>query len=115
MSIEKFVSIAENFNFTVNEYEENKVLRGYELETWTNGGVNMLLFIDCRNCPEVSMEFVVDELESSVNVFSVDEEIDSHRRCEDYRNAFTVRESLEDFEEYETRLHELLEAVKREP
>lgn len=115
MTIEKFVSIVESFDFTVHEYEENEVLRGYELETWTNGGVDMLLFIDCRNCPEVSMKFVVEELESSINAFSVDEEIDIHRQGEDYRNAFTVRESLEDFEEYETRLHELLEAVKREP
>lgn len=112
MTIEKFVSIVESFDFTVHEYEESGVLCGYELETWTNGGVNMLLFIDCRDCPEVSVEFVVKELESSVNAFSVDEEIDLHRQGEAYRNAFTISESLADFEEYKTRLLDLFEAVK---
>lgn len=69
MTIEKFISIVESFGFAVHEYEENGVLCGYELETWTNGGVNMLLFIDCRNCPEVSVEFMIEELESAVCAF----------------------------------------------
>lgn len=112
MTIEKFISIVESFDFIVHEYEEDDVLRGYELETWTNGGVDMLLFIDCRNCPEVSVEFVIEELERNICSFSVDEEIDLHRQGKAYRNDFTIRESLEDFEEYEARLGDLLKAVK---
>lgn len=112
MTIEKFVSIVESFDFIVHEYKENDVLCGYDLETWTNGGVNMLLFIDCRSCPEVSIESVVEELASSINAFSVDEEIERHWQIKSYRDAFTIREALEDFEEYKTRLGELLDAVK---
>lgn len=112
MTIEKFVSIVESFGFAVHEYEEYEVLRGYELETWTDGGVNMVLFIDCRDYPEVSSEFLIEAMESAICAFSVDEEIDLHRQDEAYRDVFTIRQSLEDFEEYETRLGELLKAVK---
>lgn len=48
MEINQIIGMAEHYSFTFHEYEENDILCGYEMETWTDGGVNMIHFIDCR-------------------------------------------------------------------
>lgn len=46
-----------------------------------------------------------------VKDFDVDEEIEQHRQAEDYKNAFTIRESLEDFTKFHNRLKEVSEKL----
>lgn len=71
-----------------------------EVENWTNNGVDMIITL---------MPFNFDELQSYYEDFDIDEEIDLHRESKDYRNAFTIRQSVEDFEEWEQSLQELID------
>lgn len=73
-----------------------------ELETWTEGGVNMFVTIQKE---EGSNHF--KQFKEYVDGFDVDEQIDIHREDQNYKNNFTVRKSLEDFETY----HEWLKSV----
>ena len=115
MTIDQIIQIAEDHDFTFYEYEENGVVCGYEVSGYTNGGVNMLHFIDCRTnkyTDGLTTENVIEELKEISACFNVDEEIDVHRQDERYRNDFGIRESVNDFEQYEKRLTALVRDVQ---
>ena len=115
MTVDQLVNIAEQYNFTFHEYKENDVLCGYEMEAWTDGGVNMIHFINCRDVfypAGLTPYNVLSELEKISAYFDVDDEIDLHRQGNSYRKAFTIRESLEDFEEYQERLKQLVLVIR---
>ena len=76
-------------NFKIYNDEDNLM----ELESWTNGGVDMIIDIDTNND-------LIEELENYINNFNIDEEIDLYRQGKDYRDNFTISESLKDFENY---------------
>lgn len=63
-----------------------------ELETWTDDGVNMHILLY-----DEKMSYY-EQFENYIKNFDVDEMVDLHRENDDYRNDFTIRESLEDFE-----------------
>jgi len=69
-----------------------------EVEKWTDGGVDMIIWLN---------PFTVEEFKSYVNDFDVDEEIEMHRQMKDYKQAFTISQSLEDF----TNFHNHLKAI----
>lgn len=73
--------------FNVNDNDTD-----YELETWTEGGVNMFVRINKKNWKE--------DFQTYVNGFDVDEEINIMQSDRSYQNAFTYRQSVEDFEDY---------------
>lgn len=95
LKAKKFQEFFELF-FSVHAKEEDTDM---ELETWTDGDVNMIIYINIDNC--------IDEFIEYVNDFDIDYEIDLHRESEAYRHAFTIRESLTDFETF----HEWLEDI----
>ena len=74
-------------HFGIYETESN-----YKLEGFTSEGVNMFIYIDKNTDTEL-----VEQLNDYVNNFNVDEEIDIHRENEEYRNHFTIQDSLDDF------------------
>ena len=76
-------------NFNIYNDEDNLM----ELESWTDGGVDMTIYIDTNND-------LIEELENYINNFNIDEEIDLYRESKDYRDNFTISESLKDFEDY---------------
>lgn len=71
-------------------YKDNEIV---ELETWTNGGVNMHIVLR-----KDSDKSYLQQFEDHLKNFDVDEEIEIHRQDAQYRNDFTILESLEDFE-----------------
>ena len=73
--------------FNVNDNDTD-----YELETWTEGGVNMFVRINKKNWKE--------DFQTYVNGFDVDEEIHIMQSDRSYKNAFTYRQTVEDFEDY---------------
>lgn len=73
----------------------NESAYGLELESCTDGGVNMLIGID-----KDSDYDLLAQLEQFVENFDIDEEIDIHRQDTDYRRNFTIRESINDFENW---------------
>ena len=66
----------------------------YGLESWTNGGVDMNIYITKDG------ESLIDQLQNFVDDFDIDEAIDLHRQGSDYKRNFTISESLKDFEDY---------------
>ena len=68
-----------------------------ELESWTNGGVDMFITIN-KN----SYNTLLGQLKEFVENFDIDKEIDIHREDENYKRNFTIRESITDFENWFT-------------
>lgn len=85
-------------------HEDKQVV---ELETWTEGSVNM--FVHLRKETAVSY---LDQFKNHIEEFSVDEEVDLHREDSHYRNHFTVTESVEDFQTYKEKLISILTEVE---
>lgn len=75
-----------------------------ELETWTDGGVNMIIYIKKDNCIDSFIEYVDD--------FDIDYEIDLHRESDTYRHVFTIRQSLTDFETYHEWLKNIVNIIE---
>lgn len=96
--MKKLNNFFEENNFNVSLFKEENI-KCAELETWTNGGVNMIIYLK---------PFTIKEFEEYVNDFDVDEEIELHRESQKYKNDFTIRESLTDFEEFHNRLKDVL-------
>lgn len=92
----------EDFNIHLGDEDDRDYV---EIETWTKGGVNMIFILE----PFTKKSFI-----DYVEDFDIDEQIDLHRRANDYKNAFTIRESLEDFTEFHNRLKELVKKLNNE-
>lgn len=92
--------ILENY-FTILENKS-----GYELETWTNEGVDMIITI------EKNGGTLLEQLKEYIDNFDIDSEIDMYRENEEYRNNFTIKESLEDFESYISYVKDLIEELE---
>lgn len=92
--------ILENY-FTIFENKS-----GYELETWTNEGVDMIITI------EKNGDTLLEQLKEYINNFDIDSEIDMYRENEEYRNNFTIKESIKDFEDYISYVKDLIEELE---
>ena len=66
-----------------------------ELESYTDGGVDMFITIEKDNSNNL-----LEQLRLFVENFDIDEEIDIHREDENYKRNFTIRESINDFENW---------------
>lgn len=104
MNINELTDFFEENDFGVHVVEQDGN-QCAEIETWTNGGVNMILWLD---------PFTIEEFEQRVNDFDIDEEIVLHRQGQDYKNVFSIRDSLKDFEDYHLRLQEVLDKLKKQ-
>ena len=93
-------------------YNENSECVGIEIEQWTDGGVDMIHLIDGRDRDMNDPDWWKDELEAISEAFDVDEEVDINRQDEKYRSAFTYRQSVEDFDEYDKWLKGIAEQAK---
>lgn len=92
----------EELRFCVHLSEQDGEI-GAELEDWTEGGVDMIMWIH---------PFTAEEFERIAESFDVDEEIDIHRQDNSYRNAFSCRQSVTDFEKWEERLKDNIQTLK---
>lgn len=96
--IDAIIDIFEENDFMVHLLKEGGVLCA-DIETWTTEGVNMIHSL---------VPFTVEEFERTVDDFDVDTEIDRHRQDKRYRDDFSITRSLKDFEEYHTKLKDVL-------
>ena len=85
-------------------YEDNDII---QLESWTDGGVDMVIYIDKNEKIDHLQQF-----KNFINNFNIDEEIEIHRQNEQYKNDFTISESLEDFTSYLNDLKEIYNDIK---
>lgn len=72
------------------DYMELKDKNNLYLETWTNGGVDMIIYLDADKS-------IKENLEQYINNFDIDEEIDLYRQDKRYKGNFTITESVDDF------------------
>lgn len=107
--LESIINTLESFDFRVSITSENGMNCGIEIETWTNGGVNMIhsiyFFEDYQDLYD--KDNINKKLQEIYENFSIDDEIDLHRQNDSYKNNFSISQSLEDFTEYQTRLKDL--------
>lgn len=102
-----------NASISIHEYKEGKKLCGYELNTYTDGGVNQIVFIDFRDTdkkPKNANDFKELFLER-VKSIDIDEEIELNRQNKEYKQAFTISQSLKDFEDWKEDLVKLAESL----
>ena len=84
--------------FNVDDNEDN-----YELEAWTEGGVNMVVTITKKNWKE--------DFRKYVNGFDIDEQINLIQNVRNYQSALTYHQSVEDFEDYKKWLVSVLDLL----
>lgn len=70
-----------------------------ELEMWTDGGVDMIIYLEA---------FTKEKFIEYVDSFDIDEEIDLHRQGDSYKKAFTITQSVKDFTDYHFYLKEVV-------
>lgn len=92
--------LEDNFNI----YKDNN---NWDLERWTDGGVDMFINIDTNNN-------IIEEFEFYLDNFNIDEEIDIYRQDKSYKEAFTIRESVKDFEDWVEFIKEILKDLYEE-
>ena len=92
-----------NFDYINTNYNEDDLY----LETWTNGGVDMIIYLDKEKT-------IIENLEKYIRNFDIDEEIDLYRESKDYRDTFTIRESLEDFENWVEKIENIIKELEEE-
>lgn len=95
--------LEDNFNVYDSEYADGLYL---ELEAWTNGGVDMLIYIDLQK------ETLIDGLEEYIENFDIDEEIDLYRQDKSYREHFKITESVKDFEDWIEWIKDIIKQLK---
>lgn len=105
MNDQRFLGFIGDY-FRVHDSEDE-----IELETWTQGGVNMFVRLEKNG-----QKSFADQFEEYVDGFSydIDELIDVHREGQSYKNNFTIRQSVHDFESYNDWLESIVEKMKGE-
>jgi hypothetical protein len=114
-TIEKIIGKIEKKGIQVNPYTENDVLCGYELNTYTDGGVNEIIFLDFRD-NEKSADNVIDfikEFTDYMAYLSIDERIESNRQDVNYKRDFTLKQSIKDFTKWEKGLNKLVKKITK--
>lgn len=91
--LEKYFKVYNNTDNTIS------------LEQWTKGGVDMYI-------GDLNKDNIIEELEEYLDNFDIDEEIDMYRQGEDYKRAFTIRESVEDFESWVEYIENVIKELK---
>jgi hypothetical protein len=107
--MKKIFDKIEAANILINEYKEGGKLCGYELNTYTDGGVNQIIFIDFRDTdkdPKSEKDFKELFL-ARVNSIDIDEEIEMNRQDKTYKQAFTISQAVKDFTAYKKDLLKL--------
>jgi hypothetical protein len=91
-------------------YSEKRDVDGFEINSYTNGGVNMIIFIDLRD-EEVTYDNFAKHFKKYAYNLDVDSLIDMHRQEELYRNNFSISKSLEDFNSFKAELKEIADKL----
>jgi hypothetical protein len=115
ITIEKIISKIEKKGIEVNPYTENEVLCGYELNTYTDGGVNEIIFLDFRDNEKSAhnVNDFIEEFTDYMNYLSIDERIELNRQNVDYKRDFTLKQSIKDFTKWEKSLNKLIKKLTK--
>lgn len=112
-TLELMLEDIENDGISIDNYEENNKLCGYELNTYTNGGVNQIIFLDFRDSKydPFNAEHFAKVFKERITSIDIDDEIMLNRQDERYKADFTLSESLSDFTEWKGELLNLVDKI----
>ncbi len=112
-TLDQIFDIIENNEISIIKYTEENKLCGYELNTYTMGGVNQIIFLDFRDNgnPEKYNDFI-EKFSKRVKSIDIDDEIELNRQDQNYKDNFSLRESLNDFEEWKDTLGEIVKKIQ---
>lgn len=102
METENLIEFFEENGFLVHLITQDGV-QCAEIERWTDGGVDMIIWLN---------PFTVNEFKNYVIDFDVDNEIDLHRQDPQYKNVFTISQSLKDFKNFHEYLKQVVTKLK---
>ena len=94
---------------TVDSYKENNKLCGYELNTYTDAGVNQILFIDFRYSemnPKDAKHFI-ELFNERVNDVDIDEEIKNLITDKGYMQEIGLTVGLQDLKDWKANLQNI--------
>jgi ElaB/YqjD/DUF883 family membrane-anchored ribosome-binding protein len=94
---------------TVYNYKENNKLLGYELNTYTDAGVNQILFIDFRDSelnPKNAKHFI-ELFNERVNEVDIDDEIKNLINDERYMEEIGLTVGLQDLKDWKRNLQNI--------
>lgn len=116
-TIAQLIDIIEAEAIKIDEVKEEGKLCGYELNTYTNGGVNQIVFLDFRDYLHNDKDVInpkdfIDTFKSYMKDFDIDETIMMYRQDKRYTNEFTLTESLKDFKCWKTDMEKLIKKLK---
>ena len=83
-------------------YEDTNTI---EIEQWTDLGVDMIIKLE-------KDRDIVEQLVDYVYNFDIDEEIDLYRENKDYRERFSILESVNDFEKWLDFINDIITRLK---
>ena len=111
--MKKIFDKIESANIQIHEYKEGKKLCGYELNTYTEGGLNQIVFVDFRDTdkkPKNANDFKELFLER-IESIDIDEEVELNRQDKSYRQTFSLRNSLDDIEAWKEEMLKLAKSL----
>ena len=111
--MDEIINKIETAEISIHKYKEDKKLCGYELNTYTKGGLNQIVFVDFRETnkdPKNADHFRELFLER-VKSIDVDEEIELNRQDKGYREAFTLTQALKDVKRWKKDLLKLANSL----
>lgn len=106
LSIKATIKKLEDANIQVFEYKESGKLCGYELNTYTDCGVNQIVFVDFRDTtlnPKSGKDFI-EAYTKRVKDIDIDEEIQMNRQNKNYVENFSLEVSVQDFKDWKENL-----------
>lgn len=90
----------------VYHHDVNDALSQYELEVWTDSGVDQILTVEGMDNTELFNDFL-----QAVDKFDAEEEVASLYEDERYRENVGLREGLNDMDDYKAWLEELKQII----
>lgn len=96
-------------NITVETYKEKNKICGYELNTYTDAGVNQILFIDFRDSemnPKDAKHFI-KLFNENVNNIDIDEEMENLINDKRYMQEIGLTVGLQDLKDWKTNLQNI--------
>ena len=106
LTIKQIIDKLENANIQVHEYKEDNKLCGYELNTYTDCGVNQIVFVDFRGTdknPKSGKDFI-ELYNERVNDIDIDEEIQMNRQDKSYMATIGTEVGIQDLKDWKERL-----------
>lgn len=106
LGIKAAIAKLENANIMVDEYKENGKLCGYELNTYTDCGVNQIVFVDFRHTDKspISGKDFIELYNERVKDIDIEEEIGYLRQDKSYMTTIGTEVGIQDLKDWKERL-----------